>query len=216
MKGGVPLMDFIVMEEKPDDFRTVCVDAFVAGIAASVVVIEESVSEIAREHEFHAFGRIDAVRFAEPVADPEKINDRRGNPVVARGGKKIAHVDLAEEVRNLAPLGFGKECPELLPGEFQRKKESEGRPRALDVIDPDACESPSPAEILQIGMADAPSLLHAADDSAEHEPAGVLCVDLSLHDHASRRIGVFCGEKECPVELVPVNLAVHFRISPIV
>ena len=39
MKGGVPLMNFIVMEEKTDDFSSVCVDAFVAGISAVFPIV---------------------------------------------------------------------------------------------------------------------------------------------------------------------------------
>ena len=46
----IPVEDFIVMKKQPDDFRAVGVNAFVAGISASVIIVEKAVAEIAGEH----------------------------------------------------------------------------------------------------------------------------------------------------------------------
>ena len=38
------------MKKQADDFRAVGVNAFVAGISASVIIVEKAVAEIAGEH----------------------------------------------------------------------------------------------------------------------------------------------------------------------
>ena len=45
-----PVEYLIIMKEQTDDFRAVGVNAFVAGISASVIIVEKAVAEISGEH----------------------------------------------------------------------------------------------------------------------------------------------------------------------
>ena len=85
------------MKKQADDFRAVGVNAFVAGISASVIIVEKAVAEIAGEHVIDAWLRIRALRIAEAVPDAEQVDDSRGDAVIAGGLKKKTHVDLTEK-----------------------------------------------------------------------------------------------------------------------